>query len=286
MSSEPAQSVDLETAGTPPTKLYKYRDLPKAGTEEETFRHDELARTSVYFAPPSVLNDPFELLHDVRMDADEAQIEEHARFVIERRGHRVNARNLRAEAQRITKPELWIQFLERTIDRFGHYCLSRNPDHPLMWAHYAAAHRGYCLEFSIAESDWDLLLVPEAVRYRELRPAVSIRTLLEMRREAQAADMPDRPSVEQWVTETFLTKQACWIYEQEWRLIRSPDQKGPGAQQLPHRLLTGVILGARMDPSGEERLRRWIAERPVKPRLYRTKADPQQFRFHLVELDR
>jgi hypothetical protein len=100
----------------------------------------------------------------------------------------------------------------------GVLCLSRNANQPLMWAHYAASHRGLLIEFDethpafhrkrSAEDEFGYL---RPVLYSELRPKLSMNEF-------------DQDNA----FEVFaLTKSHHWSYEEESRLLwplRSTDR--------------------------------------------------------------
>ena len=48
---------------------------------------------------------------------------------------------------------LWISLIaeyDKLIDRYALYCFASSPVNAIMWAHYAADHTGYCIEFDSA----------------------------------------------------------------------------------------------------------------------------------------
>ncbi|WP_049630792.1 DUF2971 domain-containing protein [Cellvibrio sp. pealriver] len=75
------------------------------------------------------------------------------------------------------------------------------PIHPLMWAHYAAGHTGFCIEYDIDDIDHPL----EDVNYTTRALTPSINELLFCPHET--------------FTEILTTKSLEWSYEKESRLI-------------------------------------------------------------------
>jgi hypothetical protein len=106
------------------------------------------------------------------------------------------------------------------------YCLTPFPDSTLMWSHYAANHRGICLEF---DKNNPLIAKARPVRYRktypEWTPQMSGDNILEL----------------------VLTKSADWHYEREFRLIGTlaagPLKLEGDFVHLPVGALTAIILG-------------------------------------------
>lgn len=111
----------------------------------------------------------------------------------------------------------------------GVACLSATPDDMLLWSHYADGHRGYCLEFDTSQEPFSRA---KSVEYRKDVPRISPVDLLE-----------DVVGPEQVVRAMMLTKDSCWSYEHEWRILH---QQPDVAYTYPHQLLTGVYLGASM----------------------------------------
>lgn len=103
---------------------------------------------------------------------------------------------------------------------YGCICFTRDPICVQMWAHYAASHEGYCVEYYRPNS---FLLSANC------KPVLYRRT------------MPEITSIEQ-IDHLFWTKAEAWEYEAEWRL-RYPRAGAKTASGLlkPH----GVIFGIR-----------------------------------------
>ncbi len=87
----------------------------------------------------------------------------------------------------------------------------------LMWSHYAKNHTGICLEFHVSNH---LFLKAMPVSYEIKYPQFHIDTMYEH------------------ATQVVLTKADCWRYEDEFRLIASPDL----AIDNPLRLHDGMYL--------------------------------------------
>ncbi|MEW5980514.1 MAG: DUF2971 domain-containing protein [Acidobacteriota bacterium] len=147
------------------------------------------------------------------------------------------------------------QLVERMIDlsskemesaiysQYRVFCLTIHPDSTLMWSHYARAHTGVCLEFSV---DNVLFCGALPVEYLDSYPVFQICD--------EDLDANLRP---------LLTKSAVWRCEHEFRLvatelpIRFPDV--PAATQgfvaLPKGALKAVILGCQMPAEHRARVR-------------------------------
>ena len=111
------------------------------------------------------------------------------------------------------------------------YCLTPFPDNTLMWSHYAANHKGICLEFA---NNNPLIGHARAVRYKTDYPEF-IPQSYGPGKDGNALDL-------------VLTKAMDWCYEREWRIIASgidgPMKLHDGNfVKLPHGALTGIIVG-------------------------------------------
>lgn len=101
-------------------------------------------------------------------------------------------------------------FTEQFPSMLGVLCLSRSPNQPLMWAHYADSHKGMVIEFDTTHptfnrkrSDVDDFGFLRPVTYSKARPEITMQAL-------DASDSFDLFA---------LTKADPWSYEEEIRLI-------------------------------------------------------------------
>jgi hypothetical protein len=126
------------------------------------------------------------------------------------------------------------QSLTQNISTRRIYCLTPVPDSTLMWSHYAANHRGICLEF-IKHND--LIGKARPVRYRETYPEWT----------PQDADKD--------ILALVLTKSMDWCYEREYRIIASsldgPTKLYGNYVKLPTGALTSIILGCESQDQAE-----------------------------------
>ncbi len=132
--------------------------------------------------------------------------------------------------------------INRLLNTLGIFSLSEVPDDLLMWAHYAANHTGFVLEFDDANV-WFWAQRPKGDDCGNLR-------------KVSYADQPSSGCLaELKAPEVFYAKGKKWEYEREWRIIRplvesstSPSE-GVFLFDLPATVVTGVIAGLRT--SGE-----------------------------------
>jgi hypothetical protein len=107
----------------------------------------------------------------------------------------------------------FVRIFEERIKNIGVTCFSEFYDHPLMWAHYAEKHKGFCVEYDftpmdISSSDDKSAAsnsFVHAVSYVSKLPRIYSHEILFTPREA--------------AKKMLATKSYHWAYEQEYRLI-------------------------------------------------------------------
>src|ERR1039457_3139141 len=133
------------------------------------------------------------------------------------------------------------RFLTEQLQQRRIYCLTPDPLSTLTWSHYGGDHTGICLEFHVGNH---LFLTALGVQYREMYPAFVLTQM-------------DTTSV----MDVMLTKAKCWEYEQEYRLIASPNLRDGVSLKLygdflklPDRSLLSVIVGCNGDYMGVKKI--------------------------------
>jgi hypothetical protein len=226
MTSEGANTASASVA--PP--LYKYVNL------------DGLRRIlagSVRLTQPSAFNDPFELLPEIVMPADEPERPINVRFDIlgERRCPPVGDADNVPDGYYSGDPTSR-DIVQQLNSLIGIFCLSRNGDSLLMWSHYAAQYAGAVVEFNAAH---EFFSHPIEVEYRARRPKKHLSMYL--------ADEPIPVS-------ELCVKSDQWAYEGEVRIVRcladcqevGHDPRGfpVYVQRLPLEAIKLITLGERM----------------------------------------
>jgi Protein of unknown function (DUF2971) len=125
-----------------------------------------------------------------------------------------------------TSAEMWAQ-----IDRrYRLYCLTKKPDCPLMWGHYADHHRGACLEFNARTADFC--------------SAIQV---------AYSTDYPRFRLDDDTDLSPFFSKSSDWSYEDEYRLVAQEESEALGSGTLMTReglyqhsrgALASIIIGS------------------------------------------
>jgi hypothetical protein len=186
--------------------LYKYKapDPPHPERIEKFFKDQTLWAPSI-----ASLNDPLEVA-----------------FIIGLQDAYYSA--VLADAMNMMAYSKWWGCISFTLD----------PVCPQMWAHYAASHSGFCIQYRRLDS---LLLCQDLCR-----PVIYRRTMpeLEDRMEAQNENMQ----------KVFFTKSENWEYEREWRLMY-PNADGYVAPGLL--VPSGVVFGLRTTEESRAILRQF-----------------------------
>lgn len=129
------------------------------------------------------------------------------------------------------------------MGRFGVVCLSPVANSILMWSHYSASHKGFCIgfddEFVKGVQDFHRF---DAVRYMGTVPTFNYA-------------MEDMHALFQML---FFYKDSSWFYENEKRIIT----KSIGVKTFDKKHIKEVCLGHNVDPSVETYARQLARQNP------------------------
>ena len=161
--------------------------------------------------------------------------------------------------------------------RYGVICFSSQPSLLLMWAHYAAAHTGFVLEFDTTNPIFKSHLFFK-VEY------------LQARAEYDTSSPPNRSTI----LDLAIRKSPEWEYEQEYRLIVDLRQttrrpaKGKTLHLLPvfPGLFKSVTFGLRVDTQSRDAVLS-LAKRPSWQHLevFQVEADSKEFMLRRRKLE-
>jgi Protein of unknown function (DUF2971) len=124
------------------------------------------------------------------------------------------------------------------------FCVSEQNHHPLMWAHYAARHAGFCTGYVCPVGIANPRMIFK-VAYPKIPPMITYWQLIQ-----------DPGAVHQ---DLIFTKTEPWAYEAEWR-IAFRNMPGLLDKLLPYR---EIIFGAKMSDADEAGVRRAVGIRRV-----------------------
>jgi hypothetical protein len=242
--------------------LYKYVPVPRFFSNFK-FR----------FTPAEDLNDPKELVPDIRLRDPGAYVQDITRRNIEHAYFRLllsspslttaevwarcvaAAQQIEQQFDAIAKvQELYEMFMRTTNKNVGVLSLTEDPCSTPMWAHYADQYQGLVIGL---DSDSEFFQPkPEEPRicgqlmnviYTDTSPVVYV--------EPGKLDIPK---------EVFFTKARSWEYEKEWRIIKYLPQAsevvdGPGGKKIylfevPPEAVKEVIFGSKISPDVQEQV--------------------------------
>jgi hypothetical protein len=252
------------------TKLYKYMSMApeKIKYLEEVFRGRE-----VFFPSPLKFNDPFECRPSCTWHRKGKELRDYiGKLVRERFPHSsrpVRRQRIKEGEKRFLKNQdcHMNDLFERFLNDTGLYCLSEISDNILMWSHYANGHDGVVLEFDRTKA-YSLFYDALGVHYSEEYPRANLMELGE----------PED------YNNLLLTKSTDWAYEKEWRVIKSPNEGGSQKYKFSNELLTGVILGARIEPQNQKLVLEWVRDYPSEVKVFRSKINDKFYRLDISPL--
>ena len=220
------------------TRLYKY--VPPE-------RIDIVRDLRVRFTPPGYLSDPFE-----------------CRLAFPR----PSAENTTAPSNGSQPDEDELIRLWRRMAsiEWGILCLTERPDNLVMWAHYAAAHRGVVLEFDSENSFFNKTSVRHLDwTWMEEMP-LRCPGFGNLREVEYSGDRPSSSDPDEIPVSSFFAKSPHWAYEEEVRMVMplsdadvKSDKDALHLFQFPADALTGVILGAGVKTDLTEELKAILA---------------------------
>jgi hypothetical protein len=222
----------VTTASAPATsRLYKYVDLAGLGW---------ILDGSIRFTQPSAFNDPFELLPEIVMPANEPERKISIRFDIlgKRRYPPVGEVDTVPDGYRSGDPTSR-DIVQQLNSLVGICCLSRTSDSLVMWSHYADQYGGAVVEF---DASHNFFAHPIDIEYRALRPK---------------KDLSDYLAGEPIPVSELCVKSDQWAHESEVRIVRcltdcedigKVDPRGFSiyTQTLPIEAIKSVTVGERM----------------------------------------
>ncbi|MCD7969099.1 MAG: DUF2971 domain-containing protein [Alistipes sp.] len=151
------------------------------------------------------------------------------------------------------------------IDYFHQYsfigCLTENNDCPLMWGHYADAHKGFCLEYDLSNNTFVFDNNKPGVKYfKNLFPVIYSEerycaTEFALWDSSQMMGFNDNLLKDALFWNKALThKSDKWQYENEWRIVINPVHSEYGKMERYHLPLkpTAIYYGYKFEQQPEE----------------------------------
>ena len=261
-----------------PPKFYKYKyiDANNLDHSSRIFTHNEL-----YFCSVEKFNDPFDCQFQVRFRGSDYEKSKFVNDSLKAQSPHLKRPERRSKARkgskRLNDPDVekaMRDLARQYMEKWGLCCLSEVRDNILMWAHYANAHRGFCLEFSN-----ELCFVPNIrlIDTGRMVPFPVIPMPVVYSEEYPVANLLSNDSTR----DIFLTKAKQWEYEKEWRMALPG---ATGSYKFPSPCLTGVIFGCRMSSEHKEMIREWCRNREHPITHYEARESEDSYTLNIVEI--
>ena len=255
--------------------VYKFRSMSK-DSQEYTGR--AITHQELYFANARSFNDPFDCLPVLSMKATKKEFEEYLDGFFDRQNPEITRQQKKVSIKAISNDptrnhksksafETLKKGLEQAMNIAGVLSLSKEPDHVLMWSHYADCHQGICLKFKVC-SNMGFFTEVHDVEYQKERPVFNMIT----------------GNHEDIGRAALLTKADFWEYEKEVRIV-SPKRR-PGVHKYPAQLLEGVILGANISEDNIKLVKSWIATLIHEVELYKAVMNPNTFSLDIKKYNK
>lgn len=136
---------------------------------------------------------------------------------------------------------------------------------PLMWAHYADSHKGFCVEYDFSDSDEEILL-PFPVIYSKKMVGMPWKCCAH-------SDGTKSPEFSGRLIQAILTKHDVWQYEKEWRILL------PSNAEANHKMpkISCVYVGAFCSQENEQKILEIAKDRFTVKKMT---VDRGKFAFH------
>lgn len=118
------------------------------------------------------------------------------------------------------RDETYLPFLKDFLSKLTVTCFSASGwDNQLMWSHYANSYSGICVEYDFEKMD-EFIGFMYPVKYSKVRPTVSLKDLglTEFKEDDNGKLITGEVNMNA-IFSYLLTKNECWNYEEEWRII-------------------------------------------------------------------
>lgn len=239
-------------------RVFKYR-----GGNKEILKRDlrSLAKSQIYMAPLQSLNDPFEA----------KIITDGKTFEVSKILNLVFSCNDEAKIKEAEKgfSEILKKFIETSLS-FGIYSMSNSYNDELLWAYYADAHRGFCIEYDLEKlKEYKMETEPTiTVEYNDKMPIITTLDLFNLEKNKQLIQ-----------TKLVGTKSKRWKHEQEIRIVTGQT----GLYDYDYRALKSIYFGYRSEERFRKLTMRVLKGRGIKYYLMQPKNG--SYEFEKIALD-
>lgn len=143
-------------------------------------------------------------------------------------------------------------------------CLSEINDSMLMWSHYADYHKGICIEYSLEELN-DIAGI-ELVKVNYTHDISKLKY-----------DYTQENAMKKFMDECIKTKDSCWDYEKEWRIIVHCKDKDALGFEITSVKPKAIYLGTKVLSSDKEYMELFCERRKID--LYQMKLSEFNYGF-------
>lgn len=238
---------------------------------------DALENSYVYAAPPSGFNDPFDCAVQADLKITPENYEHYCTAkkisgseIRRRLDYYFDENGLLNEAGLIEQESLIKQLYD--INRnLGVCCFSARPYNPLMWAHYADNHSGFCLGFKVG--------APFQTRVFEKGKGLHFFREVEYSKTNALPEvtLDDIVSGQERVLALISEKGYRWSYEEEIRLIVSASSVEERFIYYAPELLDSVYYGLDIDEDSKRKIREIIQQKYPHAIEYDMKIDGKYY---------
>lgn len=224
-----------------PKHFYKYRSINESDFESD-LSLDALFNSYVIFSSRINFNDPF----DSKIEITSPSPKEY-KFLLQsletlhplHKGSKIkdlvykgNITQLGRKRINFSKNEI-----NKLIDTYGIFSVSKDNENILLWSHYANSHKGYCIEFKSEGIE------AKPIIYKNQIPTIN---LTEFSSTTYGEEKRNKV-----ISEALLTKLDIWSYENEYRVIANAEQlekigKGIMRQYYDPCYIESIIFGSKM----------------------------------------
>jgi hypothetical protein len=228
--------------------LYKYVDVKGL---------KRILLGTIRFTQPGAFNDPFELLPELAVPANEPEKQLSISFDVMAKRRYPPVGEIEISDQRDSNDTISRNIVKQLNNSIGMLCLSEKSDSLLMWSHYSNQYAGAVLEFDGSNEFFD---GQAEVEYRALRPKKDISAYLSAHEPVPVSEL--------------CVKSDQWEYEREVRVIRSlSDCKKTGKQderdfpiyirEISNECIKSVTLGERTKVSDQRCIYELVKETSI-----------------------
>lgn len=217
-----------------PKKLYRYMCF-------DDYWEKNIFEGQVYLSEANNLNDPFDCLvyinHNLYI--------EYMFQTVCKLFPQIDKKVLRQTVRASVDDEIDKQ-ISNMKKKFRIVCFTENSLSPLMWAHYADSHKGFCIEY-------DLTSIPKGYRLGILPVIYS-----DERYDVTNAVVTRNINL---LMNPYYFKSSHWNYEKEWRMVITEDLVTDGEYYADfHESISGIHLGLKSNDYHKEKVDKIIEE--------------------------